>query len=426
MRPSLDSLFDSGELGRLAQAYPNRTAMLDALGLTREHWRAASSRLARSGRRLPSFDELRGAGRGAPEPLVGTRHEPQPRTIEHDLSDRKRKTELSGLRSRLSEALDQLEQCRLENSTLREIREQTGLIEPIRPRERSTYLREATAVALASDWHIEETVDAAKVNGVNEYNVDIARHRCERFFAGFIYMIRYHQDHFTLRDAILWMGGDLITGYLREENLEDNGLSPIMAIATLHVWFADGIRSLLASTEIDRFRIVCNSGNHGRLTKKVQPSTREANSIENLLYIGLAREFKDEPRVEFDLPHGVHTYIDVYDTTVRFTHGDATKFGGGVGGIMIPIRKAIAKWQTVKHADVTVMGHYHQEYFLRDLIVNGSLIGYNTYALEIAAPYEEPRQSFFLIDKSRGVTMPATLWVTDSKEDIRANQSQTA
>ena len=52
--------------------------------------------------------------------------------------------------------------------------------------------------------------------------------------------------------------------------------------------------------------------------------------------------------------------------------------------------------------------------------MNGSLIGYNNYALSIAAPYEEPRQSFFLVDSHRGLSMPATIWV----EEMRRRQEQ--
>jgi hypothetical protein len=335
------------------------------------------------------------------------------RTIADDIAERRIKAEHSSLRSRLREALDELEQARYELDIAAGVDAARHDVEPIRPREHTGGMREATAVALASDWHVEETVEADKVNGVNEYSLDIARHRAERYFAGLAYLIRYHQDHFAIRDLILWLGGDLITGYLREEDLEANAVSPVQAIATLHGWLASGIRSVLAATDIETMRVVCNSGNHGRLTKKTQPRTREANSIEWLMYKMLAREFADEPRVQFVLPHGSQTYVEVYDWTIRFTHGDETKFGGGVGGIMIPIRKAIAKWQTVRSAHLTCMGHYHQEHFLRDLCVNGSLVGYNEYALSIAAPYEDPRQSFFLMDRHRGLTFPATIWVSD-------------
>ncbi len=427
----LQRLWESGELAHVAKDCRSQNDLCRSLGVSKDAFISARDRLAVRGVKIPSFEELSGravaygnwtAGVGQllgdglsatfGTPDATTSKPVEVRTIDHDLADRKHREETASLKSRLKQALDQLEQCRYELGVATDVDGARREVEPIERTEHVSGLREATACALASDWHIEERVDSASVNGVNEYNLEIARARAQRFFSGFSYLTRYHQDHFAIRNGLLWLGGDLITGYLREENLEHNELSPVQAIAELHEWIAAGVRQYLHETEVQTLRIVCNSGNHGRLTDKVRPSTREANSIEWLLYVGLAREFKNEPRVEFVLPMGSQTYVKIYDVTIRFTHGDETKFGGGVGGIMIPIRKAIAKWQTVRYADVTAMGHYHQEYFLRDLLVNGSLIGYNNYGLSIAAPYEDPRQSFFLVDSRRGVSMPATIWVT--------------
>lgn len=424
----------SGELLKLAAGCQTWREVARRLGVHPKALHSALGRMRLKGEQYPSIEEIAGFSSRevklpdsmASDAVVNEvedeptqRHEApsvlQARTIDDDIADRRHRAETSSLKSRLQDALTQLEQCRYELSVALAVNDERPAIEPIaiRAREQTSGLREATAVALASDWHIEETVEPEKVNGVNAYNLDIARRRCERYFSGLSYLIRYHQDHFAIRDLILWLGGDLITGYLREEDLESNEVSPVQAIAILQSWLADGIRSVLQASDIELITVVCNSGNHGRLTKKTQPRTREANSIEWLLYRWLAKEFAGEGRVKFVLPHGSQTYVDVYDWTIRFTHGDETKFGGGVGGIMIPIRKAIAKWETVRHADLTVLGHYHQEHFLRDLVVNGSLVGFNEYALSIAAPFEDPRQSFFLMDKHRGITFPSTIWVAD-------------
>ena len=41
---------------------------------------------------------------------------------------------------------------------------------------------EAAVVLVASDWHVEENVDPAKVSYLNEFNIDIAKSRAETFF----------------------------------------------------------------------------------------------------------------------------------------------------------------------------------------------------------------------------------------------------
>jgi len=436
----LERLLEAGDLHRLAAEHGTVAGLAKAIGMSAETFSRKCRQLRAQSVPMPTFPEL-AAGRRDIDTVIeksmdapGPRHdahigdrsdfaEEEPtnpsargvteRTVDHDIAERRAKAESSSLKVRLRDALDKLEQCQYELGIAIDARAARHDVDPIRPRETASGQREATAVALASDWHIGEVVHEGAVNGVNKYDLEIAKRRCERYFAGVSYLTNYHREHFLIRDMVLWLGGDLITGYLREEDLESNSLSPVQEVATLHKWLASGIRSILTATPLESMRVVCNSGNHGRLTKKIQPRTREANSLEWLLYHMLASEFADEPRVQFVLPLGLHTYVEIYDWVLRFTHGDSTKGGGGVGGIMIPIRKAMAKWQTVRRAHATVMGHWHQEHFLSDLIINGSLIGYNEFALEIAAPFEHPRQGFFLVDRHRGISMTTSNWVAD-------------
>lgn len=329
-----------------------------------------------------------------------------------DLAARRLKQENSSLKSRLADALNALQQSRHELDVAVRVQKVRDRVKPIRPREQRSGQREATWVALASDWHVEEVVRPETVNGVNSYNLAEARKRVEKYFEALAWMVQYHAGKFHLRDGVLWLGGDLITGYLREENLENNACSPVQAIAALHEWISEGIRHVLDHTGTDSLRVICSSGNHGRLTHKTHHATREANSIEWLLYHFLDREFAKHERVNFVLPQGAHTYLQVYDKIIRFHHGDDAKYGGGVGGILIPVRKALHRWESFRHADLTCLGHFHQYHDLSDLVVNGSLIGYNTYALSVGAQYELPSQAFFLMDSKRGKTFPSQLWVT--------------
>jgi hypothetical protein len=100
---------------------------------------------------------------------------------------------------------------------------------------------------------------------------------------------------------------------------------------------------------------------------------------------------------------------------MRMIHGYEVKFGGGVGGITIPIKKALAQWNGAVKADLTVMGHFHQLHDGGDFLANGSLIGYNTYAQAIKAQYEEPRQAFFMIHARNGgqKSVTAPIWLDD-------------
>ena len=89
----------------------------------------------------------------------------------------------------------------------------------------------------------------------------------------------------------------------------------------------------------------------------------------------------------------------------RFWHGDSVKYGGGIGGLTIPLIKAIHKYNEQVDAYFNFMGHYHQLWqATRDCIVNGSGIGVSPYAQRIGASPEEPMQSFALMDNKYGIT----------------------
>lgn len=291
------------------------------------------------------------------------------------------------------------------------------VVDPIKPRETRSGLREGTPLVLASDWHIEEEVKPEQVAGRNRFNLEISRRRQQRFFESIRAMTAHQREIFKIRDMVLWIGGDIITNYLHEDNVESNLLSPVQAIAEAQANFGSGLRHLLEDPEIDQFVIPMNDGNHGRLTDKTRAATRIENSLEWLLYLNLAREFAHEPRLKFQLPAGLLTHLEIYGRTTRFTHGDAVKYNGGIGGITIPIFKALAGWQSLRHADLTCMGHWHQRYNVPGLIVNGSLIGMSAYSVAIKARFEPPSQEFCMLDPLRfqGASIP--LWVSDRADD---------
>jgi len=278
---------------------------------------------------------------------------------------------------------------------------ETYSIEPV---STSKGTGEATAVLLAGDWHYEEEVKPSQVNGLNKYTLDIAKERTTTFFQASLRLIRLLQQDVRIDRCIMALLGDFITNQIHgAENAEKNQLEPTYAIVAARNAIISGIDFFLEHSKLE-FIIPCASGNHARTTHTTRFGSENGHSLEFLMYEHLAAHYRNEPRVTFIIPEGMHSYVRVYDTTIRFHHGHAVKYGGGVGGIYIPVNKAIAQWNKGKRADLDCFGHFHQ---LRDggnFICNGSVIGYNTFALSIKADYEPPKQTLFLIDKKRGRT----------------------
>jgi hypothetical protein len=104
--------------------------------------------------------------------------------------------------------------------------------------------------------------------------------------------------------------------------------------------------------------------------------------------------------------------MQVYGRNIRFHHGDALKYNGGVGDISIGVNKAIAAWnKSPNRADLDIFGHWHRYQQNSNWLCNGSLVGYNAFALSIKASFEPPLQTYFLLDKKRGRTMTAPIYL---------------
>jgi hypothetical protein len=336
-----------------------------------------------------------GTRTAAPQPAP-----PRP-TVETDLRVRRQGTELSSLRDKYTEALHTIERqaAQLSISSALKSGLDTCTIVPKHGQGTS----EGTAVLVASDWHIEEVV-GAEVGGLNRFDPEIAKARADRFFQSSLRLIRLLQQDIQIHTVVLALLGDFITGDIHgAENAELNDLLPTHAIVTAQNMLISGVEFLLTHTTA-KFVIPCHSGNHSRTTMKTRFSAENGHSLEYLLYLHLAAYFRSEPRVTFLVADGPHSYLDVYGQTIRFQHGHMIKYGGGVGGIFIPANKAVAMWNRARHADLDVFGHFHQLVDGGNFLCNGSLIGYNGFALSIKASFEPPRQLLFLLDKKRGRT----------------------
>lgn len=283
-------------------------------------------------------------------------------------------------------------------------------LEPIRRVEFGLGLREATAVAGLSDVHCEEIVRKGETPFPNEYNPKIAHESISRFFEGFRWLIEMHRAKFNIREAILWLGGDLMTGHIHPECIENTATPPIETMLWLRPRLTSGINRLLEDPEL-RLTIPCSYGNHGRNTPKPYRALGAVHSYEWLLYQWLASTYEGNPRVQFLADQSAHQYVRAYEFDLHFHHGDETNYGGGVGGITIPLNKASAQWDKARRCDYHHFGHWHQYNPGGRIVTNGSVIGYNAYAMAVKADPEPPAQFFYLLDSKRGKTCMSPIWV---------------
>jgi hypothetical protein len=260
-------------------------------------------------------------------------------------------------------------------------------------------LSEAVAFMALSDVHIEELVLPEKVNHLNEYNLHIAEERLKHFFEGGLKLANICRSGYKIDTLILALLGDIISGYIHEELIESNQLSPTKASLFAFDIIVSGIDYLLTEGKFSKIIVPCCDGNHGRTSQSYKFSTRTDNSFEWLLYSFLAKRYATDERVEIILTESYHLYLDVYGFPLRLHHGDAVRYSGGIGGISVPLNKAISEWNKAIKVYLDIIGHWHQYFDGNNVIVNGSVIGHNPFAIAIKAGFQLPRQTFFVLDK---------------------------
>jgi hypothetical protein len=260
---------------------------------------------------------------------------------------------------------------------------------------------ESAAVVVWSDHHCEEEVTPGQCSGKNEFNLDIYERRFSQLVHGTLAWLNIEQTKTSIKTLVIALLGDYFSNNIHEDLAEANLLPPMDAVYFAQTHLIGGINYILEHTPEDlELLIVCHSGNHARTTKKQRIATEAGNSLEHYMFYIMRDHYKGNSRVKFQIAEGYLSYSTFFGGyTIRWHHGHQIKYQGGVGGITIPVNKAIAQWNKARRADLDVFGHWHTKFDGGNFICNGSLIGYNAFAVAIKASYEKPSQTFFLVNK---------------------------
>lgn len=263
---------------------------------------------------------------------------------------------------------------------------------------------EACYVMLASDWHMGERVRPETVSGMNEYTPEIAKARAQQWLNSNHLLLNGNRTLWTINQAVLWLGGDLMSGYIHEELIEENYLSPIEESELVFDTFVSIIQAMLDRFDLERLVIPTSCGNHGRTGKEFKVSSFAKNNHEFLVYKMLEKWFADEPRVTFHVSESYHNVVPIFKTRVNFHHGHEVKYQGGVGGITVPLYRRIGRQaQGGLIYDLHCFGHHHTLGFPQWAVTNGSLIGPTAYGLGKGFAPEPPMQASFIIDSRWGL-----------------------
>jgi hypothetical protein len=141
-----------------------------------------------------------------------------------------------------------------------------------------------------------------------------------------------------------------------------------------------------------------------------------------LFYKALERDLAGDTRVSVVVSSAADVLVPIYRTRFLVTHGDQFRGGSGIAGMMSPLmlgqhRKTRRQMAAGRTFDWLVMGHWHQYWQGKGIIVSGALKGFDEYAYVSNFEFEPPRLAWWVTTPERGVTISAPVEPMDRRAE---------
>lgn len=273
--------------------------------------------------------------------------------------------------------------------------------------------QEQVFVALLSDLHAGEMVDAGRTLGAGSFDWPTMIQRLQSY----VRSILSHREHFAAPVRTLYMPwlGDFSTGEIHEELAVTNDRNGAEIVVQLGYDLAEHVVAPLAD-EFERVVIDCVPGNHGRLTKKPSPK-RPTLSADWLCYRFCQAVTRPQRNVEWSIPSAGMTTRTILGWRCLLMHGDgirSTMPGVPWGGVSR--RTASLQEQALavgRPFDYLFCGHFHTANSLdgvtAEVVMNGSVKGVDEFSLSAFGGGRGAKQRLVSMHPDRGIT--AAFWI---------------
>lgn len=269
-----------------------------------------------------------------------------------------------------------------------------------------------------SDFHVGEVVRRDEVNGLNEYSPDIFRVRFRRYISAALEILPRWASDCNLKGAVMAMNGDLVSGDIHDELCRTNALTSHEQVMICAEEISAAAKMIADS--LGAVWIVFTPGNHGRTTQKTHAKRTALLSYDCLIGQIVKTSLANDSRVSVTISSGRDMVYPILGHTVMQSHGDALGAGGGQGfaGPGLPIIRGAKKAEYVgmvvdQRYDIILTAHYHSSMNIGRVMANGSMIGWNEFALSIRATPEPPQQWLALVTERWGIRERAEIKLED-------------
>ena len=277
-----------------------------------------------------------------------------------------------------------------------------------------------------SDWHWGEVVEAAQIDHLNEYNLSIANARADKAFQIPLELLFKHQSGLMYEGIVCALGGDMLSGNIHDELRETNDACIPECVLSLVDKLSTGILTLAEA--FPEVYVPCVGGNHTRLDKKVTYKNKQRNNLDYLVYQIVSRMVRgklgDNCNVTFDISESPDLMYNIYNTRYLLTHGDQIKESTASTGF-IPALIDVSRKKRERLVqnrgegyDYMLCGHFHHYSTFNEVIVNGSLKGYDEFGYQKHFHRERAIQALWVTHPDHQITGHTPIYVDEPMQPM--------
>src|SRR6266540_1902738 len=264
---------------------------------------------------------------------------------------------------------------------------------------------------LLSDWHTGEVVDPKRVRGKNVYNKEVQRERVRTLVKGVLDLCFHHMTNPKYPGIVVPVNGDMVSGNIHDELIVTNWGDIRDVLKEAAELIAYVLHNL--SDRFEHVYVPWTTGNHGRMTRKMEAKRRVGTSFDSILGDMVQEKMMQYNNVRVDVAEGAVMVYKIYGHRYLLAHGapasTGAKGGDGIIGAAGPIIRGLVKLLAQAQSlggefDTAVFGHFHQRFLLQDVIVNDSLKGFDEFAANSGYRYAPPGQNLWFTHPERGPT----------------------
>jgi len=281
--------------------------------------------------------------------------------------------------------------------------------------------KENVLALVFSDVHGDQIVRPEEVDGLEDFDLRICVRRAEVLVHDLIQVARTTFANLKFTKLVIFAIGDFTSGEIHghvHKSFFGCQFTNDLALAEL---FAMMFTELAA--HFPEIEIVCLSGNHGRLTDKIEYTKEAVEGNHDTLIMKVAQiHCKNIPNINFVFPMGLSCIHEVYGWNFYLHHGHGQRGSSEIwnrakkkAGTIVPLHRGRVHY--------LVTGHFHAEGSVRasggaKLIGNGAFLACDSFSYQALEEASEPCQVIFTIDPKRGASwqLPLMLRTPDEKD----------